>query len=587
MRELWDNVSGKPGDNEIQQLKAYDAERDQVLKKFVLLASQVLGIPAGFVSVLDEKNQYIKASHHFALESSSRSDAICRYVVEGAAPVVIPDTWLDARFVTHPFVIGAPFIRFYVGVPLSNPGGVPIGTLCLTDTEPHTFSAQQVATMSILAGLVTAFLAAWHSAGFTDTLTGLPNHRRLIRDLQFLKQAEDEAARRLVIIECLDLARAFELARSLGVEPASNLLRDLATLLPLRLRLMPGDLFYVLSAGRFALLTSENSRLSAAWIAGKLEGITADVGEGLSVSLAPHSGETRFIARDQIPGEIINEALLAMHEAVSRNVPALSFRDELSSQQKGELSLMSDLSAAIRSGEGLYLVYQPKICLRSGKPVGLEALIRWKHAVRGELLPNSFIPLAEQTSLLSALTEWVIAEAIAQLVRWKQTRFLLPVTVNISEQDFSRQGFADALVKQMAEAGIEPRYLGIECLETEKIIENPQAIRGLESLKAKGFSISLDDFGTGYSNINYLSKVPLDVIKLDRSLVSQIATDTASRIIAKSIVSMLKALNYIVIAEGVEDAQTLRKLKEYGCDQAQGYFYSRPLKPLELEAWLP
>jgi len=585
MRDLWDMARSKSGKDEIKQLKAFDAEREQVLKKFVLLASQVLDIPAGFVSVLDEEKQYIKASHRFALEASSREDSICRYVVESEAALVIPDTSLDARFVSHPFVLGSPYIRFYAGVPLKTSAGTAIGTLCVTDTEPHVFSMERVTTLTVLAGLITAFLTAWHTSGFTDPLTGLPNHRRLVRDLLFLQQAQDATVRRLVIIECLDMSRTFELARSLGIEPVSNLLRDLATLLPLRLRLSTGDMFYVLSTGRFALLASETSRLSAAYVAGKLEGITADVGEGLSVSLTPYSGETLFTASVQHPAEIISQALLAMHEAVSLKVPALSFRDELSAQQKIDLSLMSDLSTALRGGEGLYLVYQPKICLQTGKPVGLEALIRWKHTVHGELLPGAFIHLAGQTNQLSSLTEWVITESIAQLVKWKQSHFLLPVTVNISGQDFSREGFVERLVERMSEADLPHHLLGVECLETERVIECPLAIKGLEALKAKGFSISLDDFGTGYSNINYLSKVPLDTIKLDRSLVNQIVTDTASRIIARSIISMLKELNFVVIAEGVEDAQTLHALKTFGCDQAQGYFYSRPLKPAELEAW--
>ncbi|RPD96855.1 GGDEF domain-containing protein [Candidatus Pantoea deserta] len=586
MRDLWSIATVKPGENEIQQLKAFDAEREEILKKFVLLASQVLDIPAGFVSVLDEDSQYIKASHRFDLTVSSRQDALCRYVVESQAAVVIPDTSLDARFLRHPLVLGSPYIRFYAGVPLITPTGVAIGTLCVTDTEPHLFPGEKVATLTMLAQLVTAFLTAWHAAGFTDTLTGLPNHRRLVRDLLFLQQAQDDRLRRLIVIECLDLPRTFELARTLGIEPVSNLLQDLATLLPLRLRLSPGDLFYVLSAGRFALLASDTSRISAAWVAGRLEGITADVGEGLSVSLSPFSGETLFQAHIQPPADIISQALEAMREAVSLKIPALSFRDELRAQQKREMSLMSDLSAALRGGGGLYLVYQPKICLHTGKTVGLEALIRWKHAVHGELLPAAFLQLASQTNLLALLTEWVINESIAQLVKWKLTRYQLPVTVNISGQDFSRSGFVERLVDSMAKAGLPHHLLGVECLETEKVIECPQALKGIDALKSKGFSVALDDFGAGYSNINYLSRVPLDVIKLDRSLVSQIATDTAARIIARSIITMLKELNYVVIAEGVEDVQTLNELKRFGCDQAQGYFYSRPLKPEELEVWL-
>ncbi|MEZ3498353.1 EAL domain-containing protein [Pantoea sp. KPR_PJ] len=574
------------GEEEIKRLKTFDAEREKVLKHFVLLASQVLDIPSAFVSVLDEHNQYIKASHRFTLETSSRKDAICRYVVESEAALVISDTSLDARFVNHPFVLGSPWIRFYAGIPLKTLCGAVIGTLCVTDTEPHVFSTDKVTTLVILGGLITAFLTAWHASGFTDPLTGLPNHRRLERDLLFLRQAQDATLRKLVIIECLDMPRTFELARSLGIEPVTSLLHDLATLLPLRLRLSTGDMFYVLSTGRFALLASETSRLSAAYVAGKLEGITADVGEGLSLSLTPHSGETLFRASVQTPAEVISQAMLAMHEAVSLNVPALSFHHALSAQQKKELSLMNDLALALRGGEGLYLVYQPKICLQTGKPVGLEALIRWKHGDYGELLPSAFIHLAGQTRQLPALTEWVIAESIAQLKRWKQTRFLLPITVNISGQDFSRHGFVEKLIACMTEAGLPHYLLGLECLETEKLLECPAAIKGLLALKAEGFSISLDDFGSGYSNINYLSKVPLDIIKLDRSLVSRIATDPTSRIIARSIISMLKELNFVVIAEGVEDVQTLQALKTFGCDQAQGFFYSRPLKPAELEAWL-
>jgi EAL domain-containing protein (putative c-di-GMP-specific phosphodiesterase class I) len=138
----------------------------------------------------------------------------------------------------------------------------------------------------------------------------------------------------------------------------------------------------------------------------------------------------------------------------------------------------------------------------------------------------------------------------------------------------------------MIRAKLPTRLLGIECLETERILESPDAIRGLEMLKLRGFGISLDDFGTGYSNISYLRRIPLDVIKLDRSLVSEISSDTASRIIARSIIAMLKDLDYTVLAEGIENAETATALTEYGCDQAQGFFYSKAQPEAELDKWL-
>lgn len=206
--------------------------------------------------------------------------------------------------------------------------------------------------------------------------------------------------------------------------------------------------------------------------------------------------------------------------------------------------------------------------------------------MRGELSPALFFPQAEQTSLLSGLTAWVMDRVISRLVRLRNSCIQLPVTVNVSSQDFARGGVADALELKMIRAKLPTSLLGIECLETERIIENPAAMHGLEMLRLRGFGISLDDFGTGYSNISYLRRMPIDVIKLDRSLISEIATDTASRIIARSIITMLKDLDYTVLAEGVEDAGTGSALTEYGCDQVQVFFYSRSLPEGEIDEWL-
>jgi EAL domain-containing protein (putative c-di-GMP-specific phosphodiesterase class I) len=249
--------------------------------------------------------------------------------------------------------------------------------------------------------------------------------------------------------------------------------------------------------------------------------------------------------------------------------------------------LMEELAQAIDGKlSGLYLVYQPKMCLQTDAPVGIEALIRWRHPQKGELSPGMFIPFAEQAGLLQDLTGWVIANVITQLAGWHALGLALPVSVNVSIQDISAPGFADSLEARMIRARLPTSLLGIECLETERIIESAAALKGLEMLKLRGFPISLDDFGTGYSNISYLRRMPIDIIKLDQSLISKLSEDTASRIIARSIIGMLKELDYVVLAEGVENAQTGATLQKYGCDQAQGYLYARPLPAQEMSSWL-
>ncbi len=567
----------------LEALRYPDESRDDVLRKFVRLASQALNIPGSFISVIDDEFQYIRASHNFKLERSSREDSLCRYAVDSDAAVVVPDTFLDNRFAAHPLIIGAPFIRFYAGVPLKNRDGINLGTLCVTDIQPHPFTPAQITTLTLLSSLVMSFLEAWHSAGFIDPVTNLPNRQRLIRDMHYLAAAGDTTLRRLVLIDCIDMPRAYELARSMGMAPVESLLKDVATLLPLRLRPAPSDILYTVATGRF---TRADSRISANWVACQMAGISADLGEGLSVGLSTHTGEVDFVSGIFPPHETLRQAVSALHEAIDRGLPSLRFSEATDNKRTQDFTLVNDLARALRENSGLYLVYQPKICLQSGKPIGLEALIRWRHPVHGELSPASFIPLAEQTEILTSLTTWVIDNVITRLKRLRNSCIQLPITINVSERDFSIDGFADVLEERMLKAKLPTSLLGIECLETERIVESPSAMRGLEMLKLRGFGISLDDFGTGYSNISYLRRMPLDVIKLDRSLISELSSDTASRIIARNIIAMLKELDYVVLAEGVECVDTVEALTEYGCDQAQGFFYSRPLADSELDHWL-
>ena len=570
----------------IKALLSPDEARDKVLERFVNLASQVLGISGSFISIVDDHNQYIKASRNFDLKQSTRDESLCRHVIDGEGHLVVYDTLLDERFVTHPFVKGDPHIRFYAGVSLQNLDGAVLGTLCVTDTQPHPFADDKLVTLRSLATLVSSFLDAWNNAGFADVITHLPNRPRLIRDIHQLTLTAPHSRFRLILIDCLDIIRAYELTRAVGVAPMEKLLKQMAQDVANRLKLPENETLYSFAPGRFAIVQPYSDRFTAHNMPDLFKGMKADLAENITLDLNVFTGETEFVPGQMNANETIRQAVSALHEAIDENINAMSFDESYDSRRTDDFMIMNDLAQALNKDEELYLAWQPKVCLRTGKTVGLEALIRWNHPERGELFPSEFIPLAGKTNLISDLTNWVIDHTVEQLARWNREYDLIPVSINASERDFARPDFADELVAKLAAAQLPNAILGIECLENELITKSDVAIKGLEALKSHGFVISLDDFGTGYSNISYLQDIPLDVIKIDRSLISRMGEDDASKIIVRCIIQMLKELNYTVLAEGVETEATLGLLKTYGCDQIQGYFFSKPLPASDIEHWL-
>jgi len=572
--------------NAMKTLLSPDEARDKVLERFVNLASQVLGISGSFISIVDDHNQYIKASQNFDLKQSTRDESLCRHVIDGEGYLVVFDTLLDERFVTHPFVTGDPHIRFYAGVSLKNFDGTVLGTLCVTDTQPHPFTDDKLATLRSLATLVTSFLDAWNNAGFTDVITHLPNRSRLIRDIQQLTLTAPQSRFRLILIDCLDIIRAYELSRAVGIAPMEKLLKQMAQDVAHRITLPENETLYSFAPGRFAFVQPWSGRFTSQNMIDLFKDMKADLAENITLDLDVFVGETEFVPGQMDANETVRQAVSALHEAIDENISGMFFDESYDSRRTDDFMIMNDLAQALNKDEELYLAWQPKVCLKTGKTVGLEALIRWNHPERGELFPSEFIPLAGKTNLISDLTNWVIDHTVEQLARWDREYDLIPVSINVSERDFAKPDFAEKLVAKLAAAQLPNAIMGIECLENELITKSDVAIKGLQALKSHGFVISLDDFGTGYSNISYLQDIPLDVIKIDRSLISRMGEDEASKIIVRCIILMLKELNYVVLAEGVETEAILGLLKTYGCDQIQGYFFSKPLPASDIEHWL-
>lgn len=571
----------------LELLRKEDKTRDAALTEYACLACEVMNVEGCFITVFDDDYQYIKYVKNVPLEHFKVpiEKTMCQYSRDSGQTVVCPDARLDSRFSHQPLVQNGD-ILFYASAPMMTQEGMVLGTLCVSSSSIFTPTQQQIDSFNRIAELSAVYLEARYSIGRVDTLTGLPNRQFLLREMEQKTLEKDPKTYGLVIFDCIDMPRAYELIRYLGLRAVDNMLRSFIPLLRLRLRLKENVLLYSFAPARFAVLVEIEQALTLVKRAETLPGTRAQMAQNIDITLTIHTGYVKFSPREDDAHEIVRQAISALHESIRQNIPVLQFNPILDHKRNKDFKLLYDLSEAIKSTSQLYLVFQPKVSLRSGKTEGVEALLRWRHPQLGNISPAIIVSLAEKTSLMSEITQWVIKTVIAQLKSWRSQGITLPVSINVTVSDFSRPGFADELENNVLNAGLYPADIRIECLETEKVLESEAALEELDRLKLLGFQILLDDFGAGYSNISYLRRIPIDVIKLDRSLVSQITTDTGSRIIARNVIMMLKELHYVVLAEGVEDHETAQMLTEFGCDEAQGYYFSRPIPPEEIKAWL-
>lgn len=262
------------------------------------------------------------------------------------------------------------------------------------------------------------------------------------------------------------------------------------------------------------------------------------------------------------------------------------YSPDLNAAVHQRLRLEASLRGALERHE-LFLLYQPKVDIKTGMIVGAEALVRWGHPVQGLLPPTEFIPVAEETGLIVPLGEWVLSQACAVLKNLQDSGFAeFSIAVNLSSRQFKQRNFVDRLASQLREVDLHPHTLELELTESQ-LMENPTHVaHTLSQLKALGVQLSIDDFGTGYSSLSYLQKFPVDSIKIDRSFVRDVGEDNEDAIITKAVISLGHNLNVKVIAEGVETKEQLAFLRQHDCDQIQGYYFSEPISADHLRALL-
>jgi EAL domain-containing protein (putative c-di-GMP-specific phosphodiesterase class I) len=314
--------------------------------------------------------------------------------------------------------------------------------------------------------------------------------------------------------------------------------------------------------------------------------------EDMPLHLSPSMGIAVYPDDGDNPSTLIKNADAAMYLAKEKGRNNYQFYTPmLNARTLDRLKLEHDLRLALELGQ-FELHYQPqiKLCDKSSgakKLYGAEALVRWRHPERGLVPPNHFIPLAEEIGLIIPLGAWVIAEAARQVTYWQQNGIVdLVVSVNISALQFHQSGFLAEVQSLLATAGANPGSLELELTESMLMSDMEVSIQVLQAFRDLGYRIAIDDFGTGFSCLNYLRRLPANVLKIDQSFVREMRSDAASLAIVSSIIRLADSLGMNTVAEGVETAEELTLLEQQGCRLIQGYYFSKPLPPAQFEDWV-
>jgi diguanylate cyclase (GGDEF)-like protein/PAS domain S-box-containing protein len=425
-----------------------------------------------------------------------------------------------------------------------------------------------------------------HYLAYYDALTGLPN-RSLLTKLANQALTVAQRSKLLGCVLFIDLNRFKLINDTLGRHIGDEMLCQIAQ--RFRNALREPDLVARVGGDEFAVvLTDISEHLEAGTVAQKLlaslsspfmiEGYELRAGASIGISVFPQDGADAE--------NLLRLADIAMFRAKqsgdSDAGSAAFYSQDMNQGMLARMRVETELRHALEQGE-LRLHYQPKFALDSGRIIGAEALVRWMHPVRGLVPPGEFIPLAEATGLVVQIGAWVLDAACAQAQRWCQAGLPpLRLAVNVSAREFT-SALPERVAQTLERYGLTPQWLELEITEST-LMDNIERVIGImERITAQGVSLSLDDFGTGYSSLSYLKRFPIDTLKIDRSFTSGVPDDANDCAIASTIISMALQLKHKVIAEGVETIEQLQFLKSAGCDEVQGYLFSRPLPADDFE----
>jgi diguanylate cyclase (GGDEF)-like protein/PAS domain S-box-containing protein len=416
-----------------------------------------------------------------------------------------------------------------------------------------------------------------------DALTGLPNRAAVLARGEELLTGSTGSARLAVLL--MDLDRFKEVNDTLGHSYGDRLLAQVGP----RLRPLVRDVDMVARLGgdEFAVLLPDVTVAEAQAAAARLhaalgtpflvDGLALDVDVSIGVAVCG-DGPTDV-------GTLLRQADIAMYAAKEQQAGVQVYDPLSDGNDRSRLVLLSELRRGLAAGQ-LVVHYQPKVALDDGTVVGVEALVRWQHPVRGLLAPVGFLAAVERTALIEPLTDAVLDAALAQVRAWTEEGLTVPVAVNLSARSLARVDLPDRILDRLTRHDVPARLLRLEITESALLAEPARAREVLRRLHSAGVGISIDDFGTGYSSMGHLKHLPVDELKVDRSYVSEMSTSSEDAALVRSVIDLGHELGMTVVAEGVEDAATVQALVDLRCDVAQGFWFCPPGPAADVTAFL-
>jgi len=421
----------------------------------------------------------------------------------------------------------------------------------------------------------------------TDGLTGLPNRESLLDNLGEILAASHANGSGFALLY-LDLDRFHTINQTIGPIGADQLLLEIVSRLSGSVR--SNDLIARSGADEFVMVLSGTLDKNICGETAKriLQRVAQPITVGEhTLEVTGSIGIARYPLDAGSAEDLLRSAFLAQSEARHEGGDRYHFfapaMEALANTQR---DISSQLRHAVERAE-LRLHFQPQLSLASGQIVGVEALVRWQHAVQGLVPPGAFIPVAEETGLIIAISEWVLREACRRAKEWQDARLPgIRIAVNLSARHFRYTTLPETVASVLAETGLEAKFLELELTESAIMQDPGKAVRIVDRLKNLGVRISLDDFGTGYSSLAYLSRFAIDRLKIDQSFIRDITTNPINASIATATIAMAHKLGKIVVAEGVETEAQMHFLRRHDCDEMQGYLFSRAVPAEELQVIL-
>jgi diguanylate cyclase (GGDEF)-like protein len=483
--------------------------------------------------------------------------------------------------------------RAYAVLPLVF-SGETAGALLLYARSKDVFDEEEMRLLQELAGDIAFALhhlaqrARMDYLAYHDSLTDLPNRSLFIDRLgQALLAARRD--KRFAAAVFLDLERFRMVNETFGRRAGDDLLREVAS--RLRGAARDQDTVARVGADHFAIAVAgfDHPGDTIHWLLDRLGEAFAGpvVIDGVELRVTMKAGIAVFPTDGESTEALCANAETALNRAKEQGQRFLFYAPEMNARVAESLALEHRLRRAIDDGR-LALHYQPKVDVRSGKLAGLEALIRWQDPELGTVPPAKFVSLMEETGMILVAGRWALQRAVEDIQRWQALGAQVPRTsVNVSAIQLRQKDFVDSVLDAIGRFGREPPLLDVEITESVLVDDIEETTRKLQTLRRAGVEISVDDFGTGYCSLSYLARLPVDVLKIDRSFVVRMRDAGYPRNIVAMIVSLAHTLGLKVIAEGVEDDEQVRLLRDLGCDQIQGYLVSKPIPAEEVEKYLP